>query len=234
MSSIALVPRDGATTPVFGEVRRGAKRIAIVLAYRQAVVRSGLKMLLDAVSDFTVVAEAATLDETRRCLGEHSPDVLVLDLDRTAGSSLEAIGPLVEEFPATSIVVMSAKQDEAFIRAAIVAGALGYVSSTETAGELTRTIRRAAFATSTPLADLREDPAERPVSAGPCELSPREGQVLGLIAIGYTNAEIAEQLGLSVRTIETHRSHIRDKLQRPTRAELVEYAFAHGIHQSDG
>ncbi len=213
-----------------GELHPGALRIDIVLAYHQPVVRSGLRMLLEGVLDFTVLATTADVAGARDCVRAHSPNVLVLDLDQPTGSALNSIGPLIEEFPATRIVVMSSRYDPAFVRAAILAGVHGYVPSAATAAELTLSIRRAATATS-PLTPAQEASSAAPSPAGPHDLSQREVQVLGLIAMGYTNTEIAKQLALSVRTVETHRSHIRHKLERPTRAELVEYAFEHGMGQ---
>ncbi len=228
---MSIIERERTKPPTLGEIRPGAAEIDIVLAYRQAVVRRGLSMLLGQVSDFRLVAETADFDGARACVAAHAPKVLVLDLDQPKGAPLEAISLLAGAFPATSLVAMSARQDAAFVRAAISAGARGYVASAETAGELTRTIRRAASSTAAPYPALYAVPAISSLPpAGPCELSPRESEVLGLIAIGYTNAEIGGRLMLSVRTVETHRSHIRDKLGSPTRAGLVEYAFAHGIH----
>jgi two-component system response regulator NreC len=158
--------------------------------------------------------------------------VLVLDLDQPSGSALPAIGLLVKEFPATGLVVMSSRCDHRFVRAAIAAGARGYVPCIATARDLTLSIRRAASAAATLPVPPDTSRAEPPPTAGPRDLSPREAEVLGLIAMGHTNAEIGRRLALSVRTIETHRSRIRHKLDRPTRAELVEYAFARGMERS--
>jgi two-component system, NarL family, response regulator NreC len=231
MSPSAVIERERATKLDRGRIRPGGVQIDIVLAYHQAVVRTGLRMLLEEVSDFTVVGEAADVAGARECVRDHSPDVLVLDLDQPAGSALEAISQLVEESPATRLVVMSSRRDPAFVRAAIAAGAKGYVPNAATEGELMLTIRRAASTTSTLAEALDVCVSEHLSPSSPCDLSPREVEVLGLIAMGYTNTEIANRLALSVRTVETHRSHIRRKLERPTRAELVEYAFEHGMGQ---
>lgn len=231
MSPTSLLERAPVTSPARGEIGPPTAQIGIVLAYHQAVVRSGLRMLLEGVGDFTVLATTADVQGARGCVGALNPDVLVLDLDQPEGSALAAILTLVEEFPATRLVVMSARGEPAFVRGAFAAGARGYVPSTATAGDLTSAIRHAASpasALSLPTVASRTRP---PPSGGPCDLSRREAEVLGLIALGHSNPEIAERLALSVRTIETHRSHIRHKLNRLTRAELVEYAFAHGLEQ---
>ena len=188
-------------------------------------------MLLEGVRDFRVVAEAGDVEEARRCVRAHSPNVLVLDLDLPAGPTAAAISLIGEASPQTRIVLMSASEDPAFVREAIAAGALGYVPSTATAGELTTAVRRAASATARLAPGLAAIAASRPAPTGPRELSPREVEVIGLIALGYTNTEIGARLALSIRTIETHRAHIRLKLERPTRAELVQYAFEHGMGQ---
>ncbi len=187
-------------------------------------------MLLEGVSDFTVVADTADVDGARRCLRIHAPDVLVLDLDQPTGSAIEAIGLLGDEFPATHLVVMSSRRDPDFVRSAITAGARGYVPSAATAGDLTAAIRRAVSTTS-PFTPLDTNPVARPASSSPRALSPRETQVLELLAMGLTNTEIARRSALSVRTVETHRSHIRQKLDCFTRAELARYYFSQGAEQ---
>jgi two-component system response regulator NreC len=204
-------------------------RIDIVLAYHHAVVRSGLRLLLERVGDFTVLAATADVEGARECVRAHSPDVLVLDLDQPTGSADEAIRMLVEEFPATRLVAMSSRRDSGFVRSAIAAGVTAYVPNTATADELTLSIRRAAAGRSTLTQPSDPSSPGQPSAAGPQELSTREVEVLGMIAMGYTNVEIGRRLARSVRTVETHRSHLRRKLECPKRAELVEYAFEHGI-----
>jgi len=226
-----VLERPRITSPARGELGPRVRPIGIVLAYHQAVVRSGLRMLLEGVGDFTVLATTADLQGARGCVRALAPDVLVLDLDQPECSAPAAILMLVEEFPATRLVLMSARTEPAFVRGAIAAGARGYVPSTATAGDLTLAIRHAASATCTLSAPPFASTTGPPPSSGPCDLSRRETEVLGLIALGHSNPEIAQRLALSVRTIETHRSHIRHKLDRLTRAELVEYAFAHGLEQ---
>lgn len=212
-----------------GASRPAVAPVEIVLAYRQAVVRSGLRMLLNGVTNFVVTAEARDADAALAFLMHHPHRVLVLDLDALGVSSVAGIQLIRKASPETRIVVMSVRQDSAFVRQATASGALGYVPSTASAHELTEAVRRASSGLSYLSPTLGAVATGQPAPSGPSELSSREIEVLRLIALGYTNPEVAERLFLSVRTIETHRSHIRHKLDRATRAELVEYAFAHGL-----
>ena len=203
--------------------------IRIVLADDHAVVRSGLRMLLDSESGLEVVAEAENIENARRYVRGHHPNVLVLDLNMPGGSSLEAIPLIREESPDTQIVVLTMQQEPAFAREALSVGALGYVLKEAADDELVEAVRRAAAGESYLNPRLGARIASEPPPGPPDELSEREAEVLRLIALGNTNAEIAQQLYLSVRTVETHRSHIQQKLRLSTRAELVGYALERGL-----
>ena len=203
--------------------------IRIVLADDHAVVRSGLRMLLDSEIGLEVVAEADNIENARRYVRGHRPRVLVLDLNMPGGSSLEAIPLIREESPDTQIVVLTMQQEPAFAREALSKGALGYVLKEAADDELVEAVRRAAAGESYLNPRLGARIASEPPSGPPDELSEREAEVLRLIALGNTNAEIAQQLYLSVRTVETHRSHIQQKLRLSTRAELVGYALERGL-----
>jgi two-component system, NarL family, response regulator NreC len=199
--------------------------IRLILADDHAVVRSGLRMLLDNEPGFQVVAEASNVEDARRYVRGHHPRVLVLDLNMPGGSSLEAIPILRQESPDTQIVVLTMQQEPAFAREALGAGALGYVLKEAADDELVEAVRRAAAGENYLNPKLGARIASEPPPGSPDDLSEREVDVLRLIALGHTNAEIAEQLFLSVRTVETHRSHIQQKLRLSTRAELVDYAL---------
>jgi two-component system response regulator NreC len=223
---------DQITTPLddtAGGKVPSTELIRIVLADDHAVVRSGLRMLLDSESDFEVVAEASEIEDARRYVHGHHPDVLVLDLNMPGGSSLEAIPTIREESPDTQIVMLTMQQEPVFARAALGAGALGYVLKEAADDELVEAIRRAAIGESFLTPRLGARIASEPPPGPPDDLSEREVEVLRLIALGHTNAKIAEQLYLSVRTVETHRSHIQQKLRLSTRAELVGYALERGL-----
>ncbi len=203
--------------------------IRIVLADDHEVVRTGLRMLLDSQPDFEVVAEASDAEGARRYVLGHHPKVLVLDLNMPGGSSLEAIPAMREEFPDTQIVVLTMQKEPAFAREALSAGALGYVLKEAAHAELVEAVRRAAIGESYLNPRLGARMASEPAPGPPDDLSEREVQVLGLIALGNTTTEIGEQRYLSVRTVETHRSHIQQKLRLSTRAELVGYALDRGL-----
>jgi two-component system response regulator NreC len=204
-----------------------------VLADDHAVVRAGLRLLLDAESDFEVVAEAGDVDAARRYVRGHHPDVLVLDLNMPGGSSLEAIPVIREEAPATQVVVLTMQEEPAFARQALAAGAAGYVLKEAADSELVEAVRRAAIGEIYLNPTLGARIAREPPPGPPDDLSEREVEVLRLIALGHTNTEIAQQLYLSVRTVETHRAHIQQKLRMSSRAELVGYALQRGLIGGD-
>ncbi len=218
-------PASGAEGATYAE----GKTIGIVLADDHAVVRSGLRLLLDSEPDFEVLAEAADVESARRGVRGHRPRVLVLDLNMPGGSSLRAIPAIRAESPDTQIVVLTMQPEPAFAREALGAGALGYVLKEAADEELVEAVRRAAMGESYLNPSLGARIASEPPPGAPDDLSEREVDVLRLIALGHTNAEIAERLYLSVRTVETHRAHIQRKLQLSTRAELVHYAIERGL-----
>ncbi len=203
--------------------------IRIVIADDHAVVRRGLRQVLEAEPGFEVVAEAANLDDARRYVRGHHPHVLVLDLNMPGGSSLEHIPDVRVEFPETQIVVLTMQNEPAYARQALSAGALGYVLKEAAEEELVEAIRRAAVGDTYLNPRLGARVAAEPPPGPPDGLSEREVDVLRLIALGYTNAEIGEQLHLSVRTVETHRAHIQQKLSLATRSDLVRYALEHKL-----
>jgi two-component system, NarL family, response regulator NreC len=205
--------------------------ITIVLADDHSVVRSALRMLLDSEEDLEVVAEAGDVESAQRYVLGHRPSVLILDLNMPGGSSLEAIPTLLETSPDTAILVLTMQEDPASAREALSAGARGYVLKHAAGSELVQAIRAAAGGGTWLNPDLGARMAAAP--PGPAgtlaELSEREIDVLRLIALGHTNNEIAEQLYLSVRTVETHRARIQQKLDLSTRAELVRFALDHNL-----
>lgn len=209
-----------------------AATIRIVLADDHTVVRSGLQLLLDKEPDFEVVAQAGDVDNARRYVRGHHPQVLVLDLNMAGELSIESIPLIREESPGTQIVVLTMQTEPAFAREALAAGALGYVLKDAAEHELVEAVRKAAAGESYLNPRLGAKIAAEPPPGPPDDLSEREVEVLTLIARGFTNTEIAEQLYLSVRTVETHRSHIQQKLRLSTRSELVGYAFERGLVSS--
>lgn len=204
--------------------------ITIVLADDHAVVRSGLRMLIEAEPDMEVVAEAGDVDSARRYVLGHKPTILMLDLNMPGDSSLEAIPSILEISPETRIVVLTMQDDPAFAREAMRAGAAGYVLKEAADEELVGAVRMAAKGETYLHPRLGAKLAAQPDDVRRVgDLTVRELEVLSLIALGHTNAEIAEQLFLSVRTVESHRAHIQSKLELSTRAELVRYALDNGL-----
>jgi two-component system response regulator NreC len=209
------------------------RTINIVIADDHAVVRRGLRQILDAEPDFEVLAEASDLQGARRYTRGHHPDVLVLDLNMPGGRTLDEIPDIRSECPATQIVVLTMQNEPAYARQALSAGALGYVLKEAAESELVEAVRRAADGESYLNPRLGARVAAEPPPGPPDGLSEREVEVLRMIALGHTNAEIADALYLSVRTVETHRAHIQQKLRLGSRSELVRYALDHKLVQAE-
>jgi two-component system, NarL family, response regulator NreC len=213
-----------------GGSRAGAP-ITIVLVDDHEVVRAGLRLLLDAEEDFEVVSEAADVAVAVRRVVAYRPQVLILDVNLPGGSSISAIPRFLESAPETRIVILTMQSDPELAREALRAGATGFVLKEAAEAELIEAVRLAASGRTYLNPELGARlAAEVPSAVGPPDdLSVRELEVLRLIALGHTNSEIASQLFLSVRTVESHRAHIQQKTQRGSRAELVAYAREHGL-----
>jgi two-component system, NarL family, response regulator NreC len=221
-----LVAMPTAARPAEGS---GADTTSIVLADDHTVVRSALRMLLEAEPGFEVVAEAGDADTAVRYVRGHKPTVLILDLNMPGRSSLEAVPDIKQASPATEIVVLTMQNEPAFARKALQAGVRGYVLKEAADAELVQAVRSAAAGDTYLQPALGARLVSEPDSQRSDGLSEREREVLRLIALGHTNAEIAEQLYLSIRTVESHRAHIQQKLRLSGRAELVRYALERGM-----
>ena len=200
----------------------GTENISVVLADDHAVVRSALRLMLEREPDIEVVAEAGDAESATRY-------VLILDINMPGGSGLAAIPSIREQSPGTEIVVLTMQDETAFAREALQAGVLGYILKEAASEELVKAVRMAAEGRTYLQPELGARLAAEPDAATPDDLSERELEVLRLIALGHTNNEIAEQLYLSVRTVESHRAHIQQKLAMSTRSELVRYAIERGL-----
>ncbi len=223
---------SGSVDAMDQEDRSERATVRVVIADDHAIVRRGLRQVLEAAGGFEIAAEAEDLAGTRRYLRGHHPDVLVLDLNLREGPSLSEIPSLRTEFPDTQIVVLTMQNEPAYAREALSAGALGYVLKESAEDELVEAIHRAAAGDRYLNPRLGARVAAEPPPGPPDGLSEREVEVLRMIALGHTNTEIAEQLYLSVRTVETHRAHIQQKLRLGTRSELVRYALDHKLVQT--
>lgn len=199
----------------------------VVVADDTMLTRQGIvRLLRDA--GIEVVAEAEDADGAVRYVRGHKPAVLILDLNMPGTPSLEAIPEIREASPETKIVVLTMQKEPAFARQALQLGVLGYVLKEAADDELVQAVRRAAAGETYLQPALGARLAAEPDGAA-SDLSERETDVLRLIALGHTNAEIAEKLYISVRTVETHRAHIQQKLGVSSRAELVQSALSRGL-----
>jgi two-component system, NarL family, response regulator NreC len=204
--------------------------IRVVLADDHAAMRRSLRLLLDGETDLDVIAEIDSLQTVLGQVRARRPDVLVLDLGLPDhGSGVEALARLTKELRGTNIVVLTMNDDPAFARRALDNGATGLVLKEMADSDLPIAVRRAwrgeRYLSPTIASNLGDDGD----GAARDRLTPREREVLRLIALGHTSVEIAEKLGLSPRTIETHRARIHRKLGLDTRAQLVRYAIQHEL-----
>ncbi|MBB6637412.1 response regulator transcription factor [Cohnella thailandensis] len=216
--------------------------IRILLVDDHAVVRSGLRMLLNAKSGLTVVGDAADGDEAIRLAADLKPDVVLMDLSMPHGrDGLSATAELKKLLPDTSVLVLSMHDDDEYLFRAIHAGASGYVLKSAPHEELLSAIESVysgnAYLYPTATKRLMNEYMERIKHGDNSDsyesLSDREKQVLGWIAKGYSNKEIAENLIISVKTVETHKSHVMEKLGLRTRPDLVKYALKKGLLNFD-
>jgi two-component system, NarL family, response regulator NreC len=211
--------------------------IRIVVVDDHAVVRTGLRLLLDAEDDLEVVGEAGNTHDAVFEVRAQKPDVILLDVVMPGESGIEALPKLKHEAPEAHVLMLSMQDDPRYVHEAFAAGADGYVLKEAADAEVVAAVREIAAGGSYvhPALGARmvaADAAERArESANP--LSDREREVLRLLALGHTNQEIAGLLFISVRTAETHRAHIMQKLGLSTRAELVRHAIAQGLLEDD-
>jgi two-component system response regulator NreC len=211
--------------------------ISVVLVDDHAVVRSGIRLLLDRQEDIEVIGEAGNAKDALFRARALKPDVILLDVVMPGESGIEVLPRLLEESPETKVLVLSMQDDPSYVREAFAAGAQGYVLKEAADDELVSAVREIAkggrYVHPTLGARMVAADAEERAAAEADPLSEREREVLRLLALGHTNQEMAEKLYISVRTAESHRAHIMQKLRLTTRAELVRYALSHGLLTDD-
>ena len=207
--------------------------IRAVVVDDHAVVRSGIKLLLEREDDIEVVGEAGNAKDAIFRARALKPDVILLDVVMPGQSGIDVLPALLKEAPEARVLVLSMQDDPSYVREAFAAGASGYVLKEAADEEVVSAVREIAGGGNYvhPALGARmvaADAAAR-AAAEADPLSDREREVLRLLALGHTNQEIAKMLYISVRTAETHRAHIMQKLRLSTRAELVRYALTHGL-----
>ena len=211
--------------------------ISVVLVDDHAVVRSGIRLLLNGQDDIEVIGEAGNGHDAIFRARALKPDVILLDVVMPGESGIEVLPKLLKESPETKVLVLSMQDDPRYVREAFAAGANGYVLKEAADEEVVSAIREIAqggrYVHPTLGARMVTADAEERAAAEADPLSEREREVLQLLALGHTNQEIAEKLYISVRTAESHRAHIMQKLGLATRAELVRYALSQGLLTED-
>ena len=208
-------------------------RVRVLIVDDHAVVRAGLRRVLDAEPDIETVAEAAGGERAVFEAIENRPDVVLMDLEMPGVGGIEAIPKVLQAVPEAAALVLSMHDDPRYVREAFDAGASGYVLKEAADTEVVAAIRAVAagerYVHPSLGARLVAAEAEERKRSAADPLSDREREVLRLLALGHTNQEIAQMLFISVRTAETHRAHIMQKLGIQTRAELVRQALAEGL-----
>lgn len=207
--------------------------VRVLIVDDHAVVRSGLRLLLETEEDVEVVGEAGDAREAVFETRSTKPDIVLLDVTMPGKSGIEAIPDLLKEAPEAKILVLSMQDDPSYVREAFGVGAAGYVLKEAADAEVIDAVRHVSagerYVHPALGARLAAADAQAARAAEEDPLSEREREVLRLLALGHTNQEIAKMLYISVRTAETHRAHIMQKLRLTSRAELVRYALGAGL-----
>jgi two-component system, NarL family, response regulator NreC len=212
-------------------------RIRVLIADDHALLRAGLRALLEAQPDIAVVAEAESGIVVERLCTELAPDIVLMDLAMPGRGGVAAAEDVRRACPDTKVLVLTMHDDEAYARQAALAGASGYVLKKALATELVAAIRTVHGGGRHVAAELAEafsavGAARQPgrsAAGGLDRLSEREREVVSAVALGHTNAEIGRRLHISEKTVEAHRAHILRKLGLRTRADLVRFAIEHGL-----
>jgi DNA-binding NarL/FixJ family response regulator len=222
-------------------------RTRILIADDHDVVRSGLRVLLHSFQDFSVIGEAANGEEAVRLASERNPDVILMDISMPLMDGIEATERILQQQPDARVVILSVHEDEEYVQQILKAGARGYVLKNAGRKEIAQAVRSALSGErffSPGISRLIVDGFIRRSAAAPAagaalrepdkhHLTKRETEVLGYIARGLTNREIADKLFLSFRTINTHRTNIMQKLHVHDTAGLVRHAIGLGLLQTD-
>jgi DNA-binding NarL/FixJ family response regulator len=212
---------------------KASPKIRVLIVDDHAVVRSGLRLLLDKEADIEVVGEAGDVRSAVLEVRAAKPDVVLMDVVMPGPSGIEGVPAVLKEAPKAAVLILSMQDDPQYVRQAFGAGASGYVlkeaADTDVVGAVREVAAGGRYVHPALGARLAVAEAEDRARAEADPLSDREREVMRLLALGHTNQEIATMLFISVRTAETHRAHIMQKLRLSTRAELVAYAIDNGL-----
>ncbi len=209
------------------------KKLRILLADDHKMVREGLRLLIDGQPDMRVVGEAANGREVMLQARELKPDVVVMDLSMPELNGLQATERLKAESPGIKVVAITANEDESYLRQLCKVGAVGYVLKRSAGDELVKAIGLVAkggvyFEAALASKALARQMTGGKSDTGAVDLSEREKEVLVMLAWGYSNKEIAARLSLSVKTVETYKVRVGEKLGLRSRTEMVQYALRQG------
>lgn len=207
----------------------------IIIVDDHALMRSGLKLMLSSQDDVEVVGEASNGLEALECIDKKQPDIVLLDLSMPDMSGMECLKKIRTRYPKVKVILLTMHEDPQYLRQGLAAGAMGYVLKKAADDVLFQAIRTVSSgAVFLPMSmskqlinDLSNDTRE--ISGQKKSLSEKEKQVLSLVAMGYANAEIAEKLIISTKTVETYKYRIMEKLNTRKRSDLVKYAMQHNL-----
>jgi two-component system, NarL family, response regulator NreC len=212
-------------------------RIRVLIVDDHPVVRSGLRRVLEAEADIEVVGEAGDAQHAVFETRAQQPTVILMDVVMPGKTGIEATPDVLKDAPEAKVLILSMQDDPNYVRQAFAAGATGYILKEAAATDLVAAVREVAagrnYVHPSLGARMVVAHAEERKRNEQDPLSERERDVLQLLALGHTNQEISEKLYISVRTAETHRAHVMQKLRISTRAELVRYALEHGFLDAD-
>lgn len=212
--------------------------IRILLADDHNLVRAGIRALLQSIANVQIVAEASDGHAALQLVAAHRPTIAMLDVAMKGMNGIEATARIVKEFPETRVIILSVHANEEYVRQALRAGARGYLLKDAAVAELELAVNAVArgetYLSPAVSKHLVNDFARREAGATPFEqLTPRQREILQLIAEGRTTKEIAQRLGISIKTVETHRAQLMERLDIHDITGLVRYAIRMGIVPPD-